>query len=254
MKKCVLLLAMFSVLLGSAADAGTFRPKIKVPKVKNFDFTTGIDNPAWETVPAGQFLKLIGNVNDINRKPEEGASVKYLYDDQYFYVRAEFIDSDIVVNATSDGGHFYKNGDVLEIFIKPGKSNYYWEIYGTPNNLNTRFVYGSRSNLGLPSGFKHDDVKIKVTSRINGTLNKRDDRDQSCIILVAIPLSELNLPHLKTGHPAGTVPFAPGEDWRVQSARYNYSRYLDKYELSSYPQTFGGYHSLEYFAQIELLK
>ena len=254
MKKFVLLLAMFSVLLGSAADSGTFRPKIQVPKVKDFDIATGIDHPAWKTVPAGQFLKLVGNVNDINRKPLEAGYVKYLYDDNYLYVRAEFIDSDIVVNATTDGGHFYKDGDVLEVFIKPGKSNYYWEIYGTPNKLNTRFVYGSRSNLGLPSGFKHDEVGIKVASRINGTFNKRDDRDTSYVVLVAIPLTELNRPHLKTGHPAGTVPFAPGEDWRVQSARYNYSRYLNNYELSSYPQTYGGYHSLEYFAQIELLK
>ena len=255
MKKQIFLLAaaFWCCAASATTPPATFYPEIEIKKVSGMNMENGIDHPAWKNTPSYQFLQMIGPLSAINRKPAEGGSVQYLYDDNYFYVRAEFIDSDIIVSATADGGHFYNTGDVLEIFIKPEKSNYYWEIYGTPNKLNTRFHYSSRSNLGLPSGFKHDEVGIKVNSKINGTLNDSSDRDQSYIVLVAIPVTELNHP-IKEGHPNGTVPFSPDEEWRVFSSRYNYSRYLNKYELSSFPQIFGGYHSLEYFAKIKFIK
>ncbi|MBE6389540.1 MAG: hypothetical protein E7043_05140 [Lentisphaerae bacterium] len=255
MKKQILLLAAVwcSMAAFATTPPATFYPEVEVRKVSGMTIENGIDHPAWKSVPSHQFLQMIGPLTAINRKPVESGSVQYLYDDNYFYVRADFVDSDIVVNATSNGGHFYNSGDVLEVFIKPEKSNYYWEIYGTANKLNTRFHYGSRSTLGLPSGFKHDEVGIKVNSKINGTLNDSSDKDHSYVVLVAIPIAELNHP-IKEGHPCGTVPFSPGEEWRVFSSRYNYSRYLKKYELSSFPQIFGGYHSLEYFAKIKFVK
>lgn len=255
MKK-TLLFAVFTALSLSAAPA-TFRPHIKVNKASGIDLANGIDHPAWKNAPAYSLLKLVYTIPDINRKPAESGSVQYLYDDKYLYIRADFKDSDIMTNAQKDGGHFYKQGDLLEIFIKPGNANYYWEIYATPSKLQTRFHFGSRSTVGLPSGFAHRDVGIKIASKINGSMNDASDRDHGYILLVAIPISELNRPHAIDGikkYPAGTVPFAPGSDWRIQSARYNYGRYLNNIELSCYPQAYGGYHSTEYYAQMELVK
>ena len=255
MKKS-LLLAVFAAFSLAAAPA-TFRPYHKIAKVKGLALDTGIDHPAWKSAPSYRLMKLVYTIPDINRKPLEAGFVQYLYDDKYLYIRADFADSDIMTNAAKDGGHFYKQGDLLEIFIKPGNANYYWEIYATPNDLQTRFHFGSRSTVGLPSGFAHKDVGIKIVSRLNGTLNNPMDRDKGYILLVAIPIAELNRPHAVDGvaeYPAGTVPFAPGNDWRIQSARYNYGRYLRETELSCNPQAYGGYHSTEYYAQIELEK
>lgn len=254
MKK-FLLFAAFTALTISAAPP-TFRPQIKVTKVSGMNIKNAIDHLAWKNVPSYQLLNLVFNIRDINRKPTERGSVKYLYDDKYFYVRADFNDRDIMTNAKEDGGHMYLQGDLLEVFIKPDGANYYWEIYGTPNNLQTRFHFGAKATVGLPSGFTHQEVGIKVITKISGTLNNPDDIDQGYIVLVAIPIDELNSPHFKdkAQHPAGTVPFAPGVTWRVQSARYNYGRHLADIEFSCYPQAYGGYHATEYYAEMEIVK
>ncbi|MBO7328272.1 MAG: carbohydrate-binding family 9-like protein [Lentisphaeria bacterium] len=250
-------LCLFAVLLGTIilfAAPPTFRPKVQVKKVKNFNIETGIDHPAWKEVKGNDFRVLVYSNHDMYRRPTEPATVKYLYDDKYFYVLADMVDSDVMTTGTKSGSHFYLEGDLLEVFIKPANANYYWEIYGTPNKLDTRFYFGSRSAVGLPSGFTHKDVGIKVAVKVNGTFNNPSDRDKSCKTLVAIPLTELNRPHLTKENPAGTAPFAPGETWLVLAARYNYSCHMDTLELSSFPQIYGGYHNLEYFAEIELLK
>jgi len=253
MKKFFLLPAVLCAI-SLLATPETFRPKIQIAKVDNFDLANGIDNPAWKNAPAYELMTLVRSPQDMYRRPQEPATVQYLYDDQYLYIRTELIDSDIMTQGTQNGSHLYRDGDLVEIFIKPANAHYYWEIYGAPNQLNTRFYFNARGSVGLPSSFRHVDVGIKVFSRIDGTYNDPSDRDRSYIVLIAIPTAELNRPHQTGDHPAGTVPFAPGEDWRIQTARYNYSRYLDDLELSSFPQTYGGYHSLEYFAEIELIK
>ena len=253
MKKLYLITALLGTFILAAAPP-TFRPKIQVKKVSNFTMENGIDHPAWNETSGHEFRVLVYNHQNMYRRPTEPATVKYLYDDKNFYVLADMIDSDVMTTGTESGSHFYLQGDLLEIFIKPANANYYWEIYGTPNKLNTRFYFGSRSAVGLPSGFKHKDVNIKVAVKIDGTFNNPLDRDKSCKILVAIPLAELNRPHLTKENPAGTVPFAPGFEWRVLAARYNYSRHLSGLELSSFPQIYGGYHTLEYFAEMEILK
>lgn len=250
----LLLLIAIGVMPLLSATPPTFRPKISVPKVEKFDFTDGMENPAWKNSKSHELMTLIRESADINRAPMEKGTVQLLYDDQYLYVKTEFQDSDIMTNARENGGHFYLQGDLVEVFLKPANANYYWEIYGTPNQLNTRFYFTSRSTVGTPSSFTHQNVGIKVAAKINGTFNDSSDRDKSMTLLLAIPLAELNRPHVTQDHPAGTVPFVPGYEWRILVARYNYSRYLDEIDYSSFPQILQSYHALEYFAVLELLK
>lgn len=252
--KHILLFAVLCTMPFLSAAPATFRPKVSVEKVENFDFTTGIDHPAWNKCKSYDLMAIVRECKDINSAPREKGSAKLLYDDKYFYVRADFCDSDIMTTATENGGHFYLQGDLVEVFLKPANANYYWEIYGTPNKLNTRFYFTSRSTVGTPSSFTHQDTGIKVASKIYGTLNYPGDKDKGMVILVAIPIAELNRPHTDKDHPAGTVPFAPGHEWRMLIARYNYSRYLDETDYSSFPQILMSYHALEYFAELELLK
>ena len=188
MKK-FLFLAVFGTIALAAAPA-TFHPKIQVKKVADMDVNTAIDNPVWQSVPSYPFMRLVYNMGDMYRKPAEPATVQYLFDNNYFYVRAVLTDSDVMTTGTANGTHLYVQGDLLEVFIKPDKANYYWEIYGTPNQLQSRFYFGARATVGLPSGFAHKDVGIKVFSKVDGTLNDPTDRDKSCTTMVAIPISE----------------------------------------------------------------
>ena len=242
------LTAVLLLLLGcstmSLANNGMYQShlKIQAAKVKGFDFASGIDNPVWQKQPAHQFMYCISTVDDINRAPAESGTVQYLYDDRYLYVRAHFSDSDVMTGATKHGEHFYAQGDLLEVFIKHPKHNYYWEIYGTPNKLRTRFYYPSRAMLGLPSGFAPNDCPILVDAKVDGTFNDPRDVDKSWTVLLGIPRSELE----KNGEK-----IAPGNNWLIFASRYNFSAHQNDRELSSFPQIPGSYHLYEYYAEIE---
>lgn len=250
------LFVFFIMLLFMTVAAKPYYPKIKVSKASGLTPENALNNPIWKGVQQHQLMHFIRSMVHFYRTPVEQGFVRYLYDDDYFYILAEFTDSDIVTHATNNGGHLYSQGDLLEVFIKPEKANYYWEIYAAPRNLNTRFFFSSSATVGLPSGFVHRDCGIKVFTKIDGTLNDSSDKDKLLTILMAVPIPELNRPHLQEAekHPAGTELFAPGHKWRIQSARYNYSRYLPDVELSSFPQTVNTYHNLDYFAEIEFVK
>lgn len=239
------LLLQFSCWAYSAETKRVLPPAIKVAKASNFSLATGINNPVWNKQPGYAFMKLACQLDDLHRTALEEGVVKFLYDDNYFYVRAELTDSDVVNNARANGGFLYRDGDLLEVFVKPVDKPYYWEIYGTPNKLFSCFHYRSRGTLGLATGFIVDDCKILVDARVNGTMNDPRDVDRSWTVLIAIPAKEL------TRHGAA---WTAGSKWQIMAARYNYSRYLSAFENSSYPQVPFSNHALEHYAVMELLK
>ena len=249
MKKVFMALLAYSLLIPAFVHGKEqlefLRPKVKVHKVENLTPDNAIDHPAWKKSAENRFMLFATEPAAINKLPKEHANVKYLYDDKYFYVRAEFFDSDIMTTGTKHGGHFYAQGDVLEVFLKPVNHNYYWEIYGTPNELRTRFHYPSRGTLGLPSGFAPNDLPILVKAKVDGTFNDCSDKDTKWCVVLMIPRSELEKYGYKFDNPSR---------WLVLSARYNYSRYLDKHEYSSFPQIALSYHLYEYYAEIEFVK
>ena len=253
MKKSILsaFLAGLTTLAASALpvvstppDPETFRPTVKVGLVKDFSLKNAMDSKLWNQVPKYNLMHYVTELAHINKIPAEGAYVRYLCSDTEFFVRVDMVDSDVMTGATQDQDHHYIQGDVLEVFIKPANDSYYWEIYGLPNKHYTRFYFPSKGTLSMPSGFGPTDVKIGVDSRIYGTFNKYDDRDKGWSVVIAIPRKELE----KNG-----CKFDPQNKWTVLAARYNYSVHLPLHELSSYPQITGGYHSTQYYANIEFV-
>ena len=250
MKKFFIPLLICSLLIPALSHGKEERlefvhPVVKVHKIGDMNIDESIHHPAWQKASSNRFMLYVTEPESINKLPIEHANVKYLYNDKYFIVRAEFFDSDIMTTAKEHGGHFYIEGDVLEVFLKPEKFNYYWEIYGSPNQLRTRFHYPSRGSLGLPSGFAPNDLPILVKTEITGTFNDCSDRDTKWCVVLMIPRSELE----KYGYK-----FDAPSKWLVLSARYNYSRYLDKHEYSSFPQIPWSYHMYEYYAELEFVK
>lgn len=215
---------------------------VTVGLVKGLTLENAMTSDLWNKVPKYNFMLYVTELSHIGRKPNEGAAVRYLCTDTTFFVRVDLTDSDVMTIATKNQDHHYILGDVLEVFIKPKKDRYYWEIYGVPNKLYTRFYFPSKGTLGLPSGFEPTDVKIGVDAKVYGTFNKHDDRDKGWTVIIAIPRNELE----KNGYK-----FAPGNDWTVLAARYNYSVHLPTHELSAYPQIPGSYHATDYYANIK---
>ena len=221
-----------------------FTPGVKVGLVSGMTIDNAMASPLWDKVPAYHFMRYVTELTYINRAPAEGAKVRYLANENTLFVRVDMTDSDVMTSGTTDQSHHYLEGDVLEVFVKPLEHPYYWEIYGTPNKLYTRFYFPAKGTLGLPSGFGPTDVKVGVDSKVEGTFNNHSDRDKGWSVIIAIPKTELE----KNG-----CKFAPGTKWTILAARYNYTCHLPQHELSSFPQITGGYHSTNYYANIEFV-
>lgn len=193
-----------------------------------------LDEPAWaraEPYP----LQLGGDQERAD--PLEGGEVKLLWDHDFLYVAARLEDSDIVQEARRDQGHFYRTGDLLEIFLRPEESSWYWEIYVTPNNLKSVFWFPGPGRR-LPSSFEKFPIEdMKTAARVEGVLNDWRVRDEYWTVEAAIPARAL------TAH--GNR-FGPGSRWRVLLARYNYSVHLDNRELSMVPRlSWTNFHLLD---------
>ena len=220
-----------------------------------------LDEAAWAKAPAYSLtlpFKSFSNMPESMQKNigdnlREKGTVKLLWDDNYLYVGAEFEDSDVMQDGKEDQSHFYTTGDLIEVFLKPAKETYYWEIYGTPNSKKTWFFFPSRGRLTFPGCAGYLPESFKVAATVDGTLNNWKDklnnwknRDKGWTIELAIPIKELT---------AYGAKFDNSSNWTILLARYNYSVYLEKTELSCYPQLSNvNWHLYEEYAKLRLEK
>ncbi|MEZ6084132.1 MAG: carbohydrate-binding family 9-like protein [Phycisphaerae bacterium] len=167
--------------------------------------------------------------------------VMFAYDDEYLYLAARLTDSDVVAEGDQDQMAHWQKGDVLEWFLKPADETWYWELYATPHSLKSSYWFPGGGRLGLPSSLKYE-CDLSVASKIDGTLNKWQDRDNGWTTEMAIPWRDLS----KHGEGVG-----PGSALRVLVGRYNYSRYLDGVQLTMFPQlSVTNFHTLDEYAPL----
>jgi len=202
-----------------------------------------LDDPVWKNTPVYKLSLSRADEEKGNILQEEGY-VQLAWNENYLYIGIKFYDSDITQENEENQQHHYRNGDLVELFLKPEKNTWYWEIYGTPNGKKTVFWFPGRGRLGMESHYQAvmnlDDIFIGV--QIKGTLNNWKDRDDYWTLEMAIPVKELT----KYGDA-----FGPGSEWRILIARYNYSRYLPWKELSMIPQlSMTNYHLLEEYGRL----
>ena len=174
---------------------------------------------------------------------QEGADVWLAYDKTHLYIAARLVDSDIVQEAEEDQKKHFATGDVFEVFLKPVNQTWYWELYATPNDLKSAFFFPGGGRFALPSAYDYDS-QIRAAGKINGTLNNWRDVDEGWTAEMAIPLAEL----AEVGEP-----FDAEHPWSLMVGRYNYSRYLDKLELSMYPAlSITRFHNVHEYAPLIL--
>jgi len=212
-----------------------------------------LDDPVWKIAPVYNLSLAKSSLLPIEKRMDKRPGIDILrdegraqlaWDENYLYLGIRFYDSDIVQEETEDQKHFYGTGDLVELFLKPEKNTWYWEIYGTPNGKKTVFWFPGRGRLGLPSGFEPgmELGEVLVGVDIKGTLNNWKDRDDYWTLEMAIPVKGLT----KYGDT-----FGQGSEWRVLIARYNYSRYNPWTELSTIPQlSIPNFHLLEEYGKL----
>ena len=154
-------------------------------------------------------------------------------------------DEDVLDFVKEDQYHCYRNADTFELFLSPVNGNHYWEIYSTPAGNKTGFFFPSGGMLPMEEVLKFSTIMkgLDTASQIQGTLNGCKDKDKGWTTELRISRAELA---------SKGVEFGPAQPWRVLLARYNYSRYLYKYQSSYYPVLPAvDYHLRSYYAPVE---
>lgn len=151
----------------------------------------------------------------------EGGEVRLAWDKNHFYAGIEFHDSDIVAGYDVDQVHHYNKGDLVELFLKPQRQSWYWELYATPRGNKTSFWLPKSGTLTVRQ------CGLRVAARCRGTLNNSNDKDHSWSAEMAMPLKDLA---------TRIQPFAPGTQWQILVSRYNHDATLKSPEFSMVPR------------------
>lgn len=202
-----------------------------------------LDDPIWTNAPVYP-LQLSADTKEPGKKVIEPGTVRFAWDQDYFYMAVSFADSDVVAEGTNDGMHHYTMGDLAELFLWPDDQAWYLEMYVTPNSHYTTFFFPSGGRL-LPSTFAANAFPLKVAAQVDGTLNDYTDHDRLWTGEMAVPVKELR---------ARGAQWGAGAPWRVLVGRYNYSRWLFRQELTECPQLPAtSFHLRENYGRLHLL-
>lgn len=202
-------------------------------------------DPLWQMAPRYAMSVPRSCAPDGDTLPREGGTVQFLWNESCLYLAADFADSDVIARGMQDGDMHYELGDLVELFLWPSDSPWYWELYGTPANLQTSLFFHPPQRTVAAEANITPQVKLEVSAWVDGTLNHTQDRDRGFRVEMAVPATELT----RHGDAWGA-----GTPWRVLVGRYNYSRWLPATELSAMPAlAIGNFHLREQYADLVLL-
>jgi hypothetical protein len=208
---------------------------------KPIAITGKLDDPIWERAPTYP-MNAMNDEQGHRMDLKEGGTVQFAWDEKYLYLAVDFTDSDVRTSASEDGLPAYRLGDVCELFLKPVGATCYWEMYVTPNNHQTTYLWPA------PGERPRDAVqrvnRLVVAAQVNGTFNDDRDHDHGWTAQMAVPWDMLKFHDQQ---------FGPKTGWHVLVGRYNYSAYLPDIEYSSAPPiSKRSYHLTEEYAPLIL--
>jgi hypothetical protein len=97
-----------------------------------------LDEPVWRDVKP---VALSRAADATARSAPEQAIAKLVWTESHVIVGVTCTDADVIAESDADQEFHYKFGDVVEVFLKPERQSWYWELYGTPKGKRTRFFY-----------------------------------------------------------------------------------------------------------------
>ena len=147
-------------------------------------------------------------------EPQTATRARLLWDRQYLYFFAELEDHDLFADITEHDGKTWNN-DVFEIFLKPSReANGYYEFQVNAAGTEMDMYLPDQKSGGFDVLKSANDFHWKTAVRRNGTLNQRDDRDQSWSVEGKIPWLDFM--------PTGGRPELD-EVWQLALCRYDYT-------------------------------
>lgn len=228
---------VFSIILTvglygfSLADVLTLAPKEKEKPytckwTNNPPIIDGKPNDAcWDKAIAIDNFHLPW-LQEKDRPSRTKTKAKLLWDRDNFYYLAQMEDHDLFADVVEHDGKTWDN-DVFEIFIKPSnKHSGYYEFQ--VNAANTFFDCFFPKKRELTENFadivKADKFHMEAKVVLDGTLNKRDDRDKGWTVEGRIPWVDF----AKTGGMPNI-----DEVWNFALCRYDYDIKEKSPELST---------------------
>jgi len=193
-----------------------------------------LDEPAWEkAADTGEFVNVGGD-----EKPKPLTTAKFLYDDKNLYVAFLCDDDDIWTTYTKRDDPLYRE-ETTEIMIDAdGSGSTYYEIQVNAANV----VYDAY----FPERRKDMDIKwdskLKSAVGMDGTLNKREDKDKRWIVEIAIPFEVIA--------DAKNKPAKPGDKWRLNLYRMERPAKQGTIAGMWSPTLVGDFHTLDRFGTI----
>jgi len=180
-----------------------------------------LDDAAWQKAPlVTEFVQFWQT-----RIPKMGSAARMMWDNDALYFYGEMHDEDLYADITEHNGMCWLN-DVFELFFKPNeKDRPYYEFQVNAAGTHLEMYLPSRGAGGY-GRFGKKDVKLGMVSavKLNGTLNKFQDKDEGWIVEGKIPWTAFA--------PTGGKP-KPGDLWRYSLCRYDYAVTHERPELSS---------------------
>lgn len=146
------------------------------------------------------------------------------WDHEHLYFFARMEDGDLFADVTVHDGVTWNN-DVFEIFLKPSEAHGgYYEFQVNAANTVFDCFFPKRDFTDFENRKKKDRFHVESKVALEGTLNKRDDRDKSWSVEGKIPWTDF----AQTGGPPN-----PGEAWKFALCRYDYDIQRKEPELST---------------------
>jgi hypothetical protein len=206
-----------------------------------------LDEPAWKTAPStGMFVNTM-----TGEAAQPNTEARLLWDNQNLYFGFENADTDVWATLTARDSKLWTQ-EMDEVMIDAnGDGKGYIELQVAPN--------GTIFDTYLPTYRKYEDSldskrkpydwnsKLKAAVKVDGTLNKREDKDKGWTVEMALPLADVN--GLDTN--GVKVPPALGDKWRLNMFRMDSPKDAkSQIALGWSPPMVGDFHKLDRFGEI----
>ena len=180
------------------------------------------DDAAWKSAQLIDHFHLPW-LGEKSRPAKTATIARLLWDRENLYFLAEMEDADLFADIDEHDGAIWNN-DVFELFFKPSddKTGYYeFEINPHAAVLD---IFIPQRDGDLAQYFKSFEFHVETKVKLDGTLNKRDDRDTGWTVEGKIPWRDF----IKTGGRPNV-----DERWKFALCRYDYSKDFETPELST---------------------
>ncbi len=206
-----------------------------------------LDDAAWAAAPStGPFVNtLTGAAASVQTE------AKLLWDKKNLYLAFDNADDDVWTDLTKRDDKLWTE-EADEVMIDAdGNGRTYIELQVAPN--------GNIFDTYLPSVRRYEDSidpklkpfswnsKLVAKTQVNGTLNKRDDRDKGWTAELALPLEDVKGMDATS---AVRLPPQPGDVWRINMYRMDQPKGKPQQAAGWSPPMVGDFHALSRFGEL----